>query len=167
MTKTTLLSHDEKIYPPGECMKPESINRITKKTPISFPENKSKIPFSPIVQATLMNNGTFQVRAVFLVARKPKGQKEDEDHKEDELDFDIYQNWYVDLEGQRQLQFFIAYDILDDPQKDFDVYETSFTAKPYPYGEDTFANIKTIQTFLWDIDPETSRGTETTVQVGG
>lgn len=164
MSTTTLVSPDQKIYPPGECMKPESINRITKKLPVSFPENNSKIPFSPIVQATLMKDGTFQVRAVFLVARKPKKHKEDEDHKEDELDFDIYQNWYIDLDGQRQLQFFIAYDILDDPEPDFDVYETSFKAQPYPYGEKTFASLTTIQTFLWDIDPETSRGTETTVQ---
>ncbi|MFD1601721.1 hypothetical protein ACFSJW_16880 [Flavobacterium artemisiae] len=151
------LSPTDKIYPPGECMKPESTSRITKKTPLSFPENTSKIPFSPIVQATLMKDGTFQVRAVFLVARKPN-------QKEVDLDFDIYQNWYVDLEGERQLQFFIAYDILDDPEQEFDVYETSFKAKPYPYGEKTFANIKTIQTYLWDIDPVTSRGTETTVQ---
>ena len=166
MTKTTLTGPgpEGKIYPPGKCMKPESQSRITKKTPISFPENKSPIPFAPIVQATLKEDGTFQVRAVFLVARKPKGQKEVEDDKEGELDFDIYQNWYVDLHGKRQLQFFIAYDILDDPEKEFDVYEASFKAEPYPYGKDTFAEIETIQTFLWDIDPETSRGTETIVQ---
>lgn len=166
MTKTTLtgLGPSGKIYPPGKCMKPESQSRITKQTPICFPENKSSIPFAPIVQATLKENGTFQVRAVFLVARKPKEKKED--GKEDDLKFDIYQNWYIDLNGKRQLQFFIAYDILDDPQKDFDVYEASFKAEPYPYGKDTFAEIETIQTFLWDIDPETSRGTETTVQQG-
>ena len=80
------------------------------------------------------------------------------------LDFDIYQNWYIDINGKRQLQFFIAYDILDDPEKQFDVYEASFKAKPYPYGTNTFAGLLTVQTFLWDIDPETSRGTETIVR---
>jgi hypothetical protein len=166
MTNITLVSPIEKIYPPGECKLPESTSKITKQEPISFPENTSKIPFAPIVQATLMKDGTFQVRAVFLVARKPKANKEDEADTEDELGFEIYQNWYVDIDGNRQLQFFIAYDILDDPEKYFDVYEASFKANPYPYGKDTFANIKTIQTFLWDIDPQTSRGTETTVQQG-
>lgn len=149
------LSPTDQIYPPGKPMKPKTINKITTKKTVSFPENTSPIPFSPIVQATLMKDGTFQVRAVFMVA-----------HKQDELDFKIYQNWYIDIEGQRQLQFFIAYDILDDPETEFDVYETSFKAEPYPYGKDTFANITTIQTFLWDIDPETSRGTVTTVQQG-
>ena len=166
MTKTTLTGFDGDIYPPGKSMAPEHKKKLTK-DPISLPENTSKIPFAPIVQATLMDDGTFQVRAVFLVACKSKGKNEDEDDKKAEFDFNIYQNWYVDLEGKRQLQFFIAYNIDDNINKKFDVYETSFKAEPYPYGEDTFADIKTIQTFLWDIDPETSRGTETTVQIGG
>ncbi|WP_264534974.1 hypothetical protein [Flavobacterium sp. N1736] len=163
MTKTTLYSPTEKIYPPGKCIQTESKSKLTLK-PIRFPENNSKIPFAPIVQATIMIDGTFQIRAVFLVARKPKGQGEDE--KKDELKFDIYQNWYVDLRGQRQLQFFIAYDIDDSIEENFDVYEASFKAEKDPYGEKAFADIATIQTFLWDIDPETSRGTETTVQQG-
>lgn len=161
MEKITLCSPTDEIKPPGKCIETEYKSKLTIK-PISFPENTSKIPFAPIVQATLMKDGTFQVRAVFLVARKPKAQKEDED----KLKFDIYQNWYVDLNGKRQLQFFIAYDILDDLEKYFDVYEASFKAEPYPYGKDTFANLITILTFLWDTDPETSRGTETNVQHG-
>lgn len=160
MTNITLKSPTDKIYPPGKCIETENKCKLTIK-PISFPENTSKIPFAPIVQATLKKDGTFQIRAVFLVACKSIGQK-----GEDELKFDIFQNWYVDLDGQRQLQFFIAYDIDDNIEKNFDVYEASFKAKKDPYGENAFANIKTIQTFLWDIDPETSRGTETTVQQG-
>lgn len=165
MTKTTLSSPTDKIYPPGKCIETESRSRLTIK-PIRFPENISKIPFAPIVQATLMKDGIFQIRAVFLVARKPKGQKEDEGDKTEELEFDIYQNWYVDLGGNRQLQFFIAYDIDDNIEENFDVYEASFRAERDPYGENAFASINTIQTFLWDIDPETSRGTETVVQHG-
>lgn len=161
MTNITLKSPTDKIYPPGNCIARKSKSKLTIE-PVCFPENTSKIPFAPIVQATLMKDGTFQIRAVFLVACKPIGQKEGEN----ELEFDIYQNWYVDLDGQRQLQFFIAYDIDDNIEKKFDVYEASFKAEKAPYGENAFANIKTIQTFLWDIDPETSRGTETTVQQG-
>jgi hypothetical protein len=165
MTKTTLTGPgpEGNVYPPGKCIQTENKSKLTLK-PISFPENTSKIPFAPIVQATLIQDGTFQIKAVFLVATEPKGHKGDEDDKKEKLKFDIYQNWYVDLDGQRQLQFFIAYNIEDDPKQNFDVYEASFKVEKEPYGENAFAKIETIQTFLWDIDPETSRGTETSVE---
>ncbi|MFB9077254.1 hypothetical protein ACFFLS_02550 [Flavobacterium procerum] len=163
MTTTTLLSPDQTINPPGKCIELEHKSKLTAK-PLSFPENNSKIPFAPIVQATLLKDGTFQIRAVFLVACKPKREEAEEDEKKGELKFEIFQNWYVDLDGQRQLQFFIAYNIDDNINKNFDVYEASFKAEKFPYGENAFDGINTIQTFLWDIDPETSRGTETTVQ---
>ncbi|MGO4772389.1 hypothetical protein ACEN2I_12060 [Flavobacterium sp. W22_SRS_FK3] len=158
MEKTILNSPTDKIYPPGVCIKKATKSKLTQK-PINFPENASKIPFAPIVQATFTDSETLQVRAVFLVSTNTALNN-------DKLDFMIYQNWYVNLEGERQLQFFIAYDIDDAISKEFDVYEISFKAEKDPYGEDAFKSISTIQTFLWDIDPETSRGTETTVQRG-
>jgi hypothetical protein len=158
MTNITLKSPTDKIYPPGKCIKKATKNKLTQQ-PIIFPENASKIPFAPIVQATFTDSETLQVRAVFLVSTHTP-------LNDDKLEFMIYQNWYVNLEGERQLQFFIAYDIDDAISKDFDVYEISFKAEKDPYGEDAFKSINTIQTFLWDIDPETSRGTETTVQHG-
>jgi len=156
MEKTTLYSPTEKIYPPGKCIKKATKNKLTQK-PVIFPENGSQIPFSPIVQATFTDSETLQVRAVFLVSTNTALNN-------DKLDFMIYQNWYVDLDGKRQLQFFITYDIDDAISKDFDVYEISFKAEKDPYGEDAFKSVNTIQTFLWDIDPETSRGTETPVR---
>ncbi|MCI9843971.1 hypothetical protein [Flavobacterium pectinovorum] len=155
MEKTILNSPIEKIYPPGKCIKKATKNKLTQK-PVSFPENNTQIPFSPIVQATFTDSETLQVRAVFLVSTNTELNN-------DKLEFMIYQNWYVDLEGNRQLQFFITYDIDDAIGKDFDIYEISFKAEKDPYGEDAFKSVKTIQTFLWDIDPETSRGTETSV----
>lgn len=155
MEKTTLYSDDIQIFPPGKCIKNATKPKLTQK-PVSFPENTTKIPFSPIVQATLTDSETLQVRAVFLVATNTA-------LNDDKLSFDIYQNWYVDLDGNRQLQFFITYNIADTISKEFDVYEISFRAEKYPYGEDAFKSVNTIQTFLWDIDPETSRGTETSV----
>jgi hypothetical protein len=154
----TPFSPTDKIYPPGKCIKKATRSKLTQK-PISFPENNSKIPFSPIVQATFTDSETLQVRAVFLVSTNTPLNA-------DKLAFDIYQNWYVNLDGKRQLQFFITYDIDDAISTDFDVYEISFKAEKEPYGEDAFKSVETIQTFLWDIDPETSRGTETTVQHG-
>ena len=156
MTNITSNSHDDKVYPPGKCIKKATKNKLTQK-PVTFPENTSQIPFSPIVQATFTDSETLQVRAVFLVSTNTALNN-------DKLDFMIYQNWYVDLDGKRQLQFFITYDIDDAISTDFDVYEISFKAEKDPYGEDAFKNVKTIQTFLWDIDPETSRGTETAVE---
>jgi hypothetical protein len=158
MEKTTLYSPTSKIFPPGKCIKKATKSKLTLK-PITFPENNSQIPFSPIVQATFTDPETLQVRAVFLVSTNTELNN-------DKLEFMIYQNWYVDLEGNRQLQFFITYDIDDAISTDFDVYEISFKAEKDPYGEDAFKSVNTIQTFLWDIDPETSRGTETTVQRG-
>jgi len=158
MEKTTLYSPTEKIYPPGKCIKKASKNKLTQK-PLNFPENASQIPFPPTVQATFIDSETLQVRAVFLVSNNTALNN-------DKLDFMIYQNWYVDLDGKRQLQFFITYDIDDAVSKDFDVYEISFKAEKEPYGEDAFKNVNIIQTFLWDVDPETSRGTETAVRHG-
>lgn len=158
MEKTTLYSPTSKIYPPGKCIKKATKSKLTQKT-VSFPENNSPIPFSPIVQATFTDAETLQVRAVFLVSTNTELNN-------DKLEFMIYQNWYVDLDGKRQLQFFITYDIEDTISADFDVYEISFKAEKDPYGEDAFKSVNTIQTFLWDIDPETSRGTETAVRHG-
>lgn len=155
MPNITPNSFDDKVYPPGKCIKKATKNKLTQK-PVTFPENTSQIPFSPIVQATFTDSETLQVRAVFLVSTNTALNN-------DKLDFMIYQNWYVDLDGKRQLQFFITYDIDDAISTDFDVYEISFKAEKDPYGVDAFKSVKTIQTFLWDIDPETSRGTETAV----
>jgi hypothetical protein len=155
MEKTTLYSPDSKIYPPGKCIKKATKSKLTQK-PITFPENNSQIPFSPIVQATFTDPDTLQVRAVFLVSTNTELSKE-------KLEFMIYQNWYVDLDGTRQLQFFITYDIDDSISTEFDVYEIGFKAEKDPYGAEAFNSVNTIQTFLWDIDPETSRGTVTVV----
>lgn len=150
------LSPSDLAYPPGKCIKNVTKSKLTQK-PISFPENNSKIPFSPIVQATFTDSETLQVRAVFLVSTNTILNA-------DKLAFDIYQNWYVDLDGKRQLQFFITYNIDDAISTNFDVYEVSFKADKDPYGADAFKSVEIIQTFLWDIDPETSRGTETAVE---
>lgn len=159
MPNITPNSFDDKVYPPGKCIKKATKNKLTQK-PVNFPENTSQIPFSPIVQATFTDSETLQVRAVFLVSTNTALNN-------DKLDFMIYQNWYVDLDGKRQLQFFITYDIDDSISTDFDVYEISFKAEKDPYGEDAFKSVNTIQTFLWDVDPETSRGTETAVHTIG
>ncbi|WP_456315034.1 hypothetical protein [Pseudomonas shirazensis] len=157
MTKITLkLSDDKKTYPPGFSLGPKvNLNKLSS---VTFPENQTNALLSPVVQATLVGNKKLQIRAVIFIAPE----------EQNELEFDVYQNWYVDIEGNPQLQFFICYDLKDIVGKIFDIYEVSFEAKRKPYNEDddVFSKIKTVQTFLWDIDPVSSRGTETNVQHG-
>jgi hypothetical protein len=158
MTKITLkLADDKKNYPPGFSLGPK-VN-LDKRTSITFPENQTNALLSPVVQATLIGKKKLQIRAVVFIS--PEAQTNG-------LEFDVFQNWYVDIEGNPQLQFFICYDLKNVIGKEFDIYEVSFEAKRKPYNEDddVFSKIKTIQTFLWDIDPVSSRGTETNVQHG-
>ncbi|KAF2514188.1 hypothetical protein [Flavobacterium foetidum] len=144
------LSPIEKIYPPGTqldvTLSPDSVGKI------KFPERTDRMLLSPLVEAYYNKETGLLVRAVVFVARKETKN----------LDFRIYQNCYIDLDGNPQLQFFISYDLVETKETDFLVYEVAFYANEIPYGP--LSQIKTIQSFLWDVDPVGSRGTETNVQ---
>lgn len=119
---------------------------------IKFPLKKSKTLFSPVVEAFFVE-GVITVNAVVYVDSKVKKTTE----------FNVIQNLYVDIEGDPQLQFFVCYDLDDDKDvQNFRVFEVTFQVQSILPFE--ISKVETIQTFLWDIDPETSRGTETTVQ---
>jgi len=152
MEKTTLYSPIEKIYPPGELLPvkldPDSVGKI------KFPERTNRMLLSPLVEAYFTKEKELLIRAVVFIAKK----------EEENLDFRIYQNCYIDLDGNPQLQFFVAYDLVETKETTFFVYEVAFTVNSIPYGPDALSKIKTIETFLWDIDPVTSRGTVTVVQ---
>ncbi|MEN2400422.1 hypothetical protein GKZ90_0011575 [Flavobacterium sp. MC2016-06] len=152
-TITPELHKKKKIYPPGKSL--GDTIKLEKRTSITFPDNQTNALLSPVVQATLVSKDKLKIKAVVFIA--PEDQNG--------LDFDIYQNCYVDVNGKPQLQFFVCYDLKDVVGKIFDIYEVSFQAKKIPF-EEGFSQIKIIQTFLWDIDPIASRGTETTVQPG-
>lgn len=153
MEKTTLYSPTSKIYPPGE-----KLDIVLDRDPegkIKFPEKRDRKLFSPIVEAYYSKEKKeLLVRAVVFIAREELKK----------LDFRIYQNCYIDLDGNPQLQFFIAYDLVETEVTDFYVYEVDFTAEPLPNRPDGLSKIKQIETFLWDIDPVSSRGTVTNVQ---
>jgi hypothetical protein len=157
MTNITPNSSDDKVYPPGK--KIAETGKLLKIGTVTFPNNKEKIPFSPVVQAfKTKDNKKLQINAVVFVTSFGPANNE--------LNFEIYQNQYIDLNGKLQAQFFICYDLLDDPGTVFDIYEISFDANKKPFGKHLFTDVNIIQTFLWDIDPETSRGTESVVQKG-
>ena len=157
MTKTTPDLYKENIDPPGFALTKEDVvyPEVGK---VSFPKRKSLGILSPYVEAYYdSKKNILTAKAVVYV-----------DLTTQNIDFKcrVFQNCYIDLDGNAQLQFFIAYDTPEKVSKDFTIHEITFEAKAeYFIGQ--FANVKTIQTFLWDIDPETSRGTETTVQHGG
>lgn len=142
------------IVPPPGVEIPQEYIKTNYIGEIKFPLRKSKALFSPVVEAFLVDD-IITVNAVVYVDSKVKKA----------TDFSVIQNLYVDIEGDPQLQFFICYD-LDEQEdtKNFWVYQVTFqvqSIKPFEISK-----IETIQTFLWDIDPETSRGTVTVVQPG-
>lgn len=154
MTNITLKSDDKKIPPPGTLLpaklNPEPVGKI------KFPERTERLLLSPLVEAYYnKEKKELLVRAVVFVARKEAKN----------LDFGIYQNCYIDMESNPQLQFFVSFDLVETKETDFFIYEVEFIVSSIPYGpDDALSKIKKIQTFLWDIDPVASRGTETNVQ---
>ncbi|KIA99333.1 hypothetical protein OA93_06845 [Flavobacterium sp. KMS] len=142
--------------PPGTKIFSENNNPEIGK--VTFPERKSKGLLSPLVEAFYnAENDTLSINIVAYV---------DLDRRNEVFQYDIFQNTYIDIDGNPQLQFFIAYNMPEQDACTFSVHELKFKANPYAFIGD-FSKVKTIQTFLWDIDPIASRGTETTVQSGG
>ncbi|MDR7208888.1 hypothetical protein [Flavobacterium piscis] len=154
MEKTTLKSPVETINPPGiEIIDDKVYSSVGS---VSFPKRKSEGILAPYVEAYYnAEKNTLTARAVVYV---------DVNALENEIFVcSIYQNSYVDIDGKAQLQFFIAYDMPEKISKDFTIYEIDFHAKQNIFPG-KLSDIKTIQTFLWDVDPVASRGTVTTVQ---
>lgn len=156
MTKTTLDLYKDNIDPPGFPLSEGDID-YPEVGRVSFPKRKSLSILSPYVEAYYdSKKNILTAKAVVYV-----------DLTTQNVDFKcrVFQNCYIDIDGNAQLQFFIAYNTPEKVSKNFTIHEITFEAKA-EYFKGQFANVKSIQTFLWDIDPETSRGTETTVQPG-
>lgn len=144
------------IYPPGTDITPiEGANSIGN---VTFQETKSIEILAPYVEAYYSaKQNTLTMNAIIYVAA--------EAIKNEVLDYSVIQNTYIDIEGHAQLQFFIVYNQPEELSGDLFIYEVIFQA-----DADIFigglSNLTTIQTFLWDSDPETSRGTVTQVSSG-
>jgi len=153
MTKTTFNLCKKKSKPPGLVITNEKSYHDVGS--VSFPKRKSLGILSPYVEAYYSKEDkSLTAKAVVYV---------DVNLENAILKCKVYQNCYLDIDGNAQLQFFIAYDLPEKVSKNFTIYEIDFTVDKEAFvGE--IENVKTIQTFLWDTDPETSRGTETTVQ---
>lgn len=156
MSTTELNATMVAIDPPGFVI--EEVTKEPRGT-ICFPEKKSKSLLAPLVEARYSDDGTnrkLTISAVVFISTEELSK----------LSLKVYQNSYTNIEGIPQLQFFVSYDLKENEASEFDVYEITFDARNIPFNGG-LAQIKTIETFLWDVDPVASRGTVTTVQSGG
>ncbi|PKB16016.1 hypothetical protein [Flavobacterium sp. 5] len=126
---------------------------FTESGTISFTNKRPSTPLQPLVEVYLDSNNNIQVSTVFFIDAAITGLNENS--------FTIFQDYSISEIGEPRLQFFISYDAIETSTSNFRAYQISFQSLPT-----TFLNrdITTIQTFLWDIDPVSSRGTVTNVQ---
>lgn len=157
MEKITSESYLAPFVPPGTDITSTIITTARSIGHVTFEETKSVEILSPYVEAYYnANANTLAVNAVVYVDSTAINE-------DGTLKYCVFQNTYIDLEGHAQLQFFIVYDMPEELSGELSIYEIIFNADPTIFIGG-LSKVQTIQTFLWDVDPETSRGTETTVQ---
>ena len=170
MTKTTTITtttitnnndtvndpgNDAPIIPPGIDITPKDKDAVHSIGTVTFKKTKSAEVLSPYVEAYYDSHSNALLIQAVVYVDSPLVEKE-------ELHFSVIQNTYIDIEGSPQLQFFIVYNMPEELSADLFIYEIVFNADSSFIGG--FSNLEKIQTFLWDSDPETSRGTETPVR---
>ena len=133
--------------PPGQPIEKSNITIQKLDAQISFAFNsKSLKPFSPLVQASYNELGHLQVSAVVFIASS-----------EEPNPSGVNQQSVISDEGETQLDFFIIYDAPEISDQIFNAYRVDFIVENPPKG------LTQIETFLWDEDPVSSRGTKTKV----
>ncbi|MFI1744314.1 hypothetical protein [Thalassobellus sediminis] len=131
--------------PPGVPVKKSNI-RITKlDAEISFGftiNSSSEKPFSPLVQVSYGASGNLQVSAVVFVAASEKPNFSG-----------VNMQSVISNSGEKELDFFIIYDEPEERYQNFEAYRVDFIVENPP------EDLAQIQTFLWNKDPVSSRGT--------
>ncbi|KAB1158388.1 hypothetical protein F7018_09430 [Tenacibaculum aiptasiae] len=154
------------VFPPGKVISPEVT--IQKSGSIYF-ENTFERPLPSLVEATQhrcgpISYGPINVKAlIFVSSSTPLSASA----------IKISQLFSVNSFGDYMLQFFIHTTVEDmlkindnKTTNEYQAYTIKFSTNElvtFPEGI-SLDKIKVIQTFVWNIDPTTSRGTETTVQ---
>ncbi|WP_109433992.1 hypothetical protein [Aquimarina sp. AU119] len=149
------------ITPPGTIINPE--NPKIKATPLLCGNEKftfslgspSREQLPPLIKAVYTNTGGVAIEAmVFIDSSIPV------------TNFSVYQNYTTCSTGAPQLTLYICPFLADgnppaNPETDsYNLYPLNLGLKiQTPNGQ----LIRSIQIFLWNEDPETSRGTVTTV----
>ncbi|WP_299161852.1 hypothetical protein [uncultured Tenacibaculum sp.] len=151
------------IYPPGKLI--SSVIKVKPSGNIFYEGlSKQQYPLPTLVEAKRNQDGSINVKTlIFLNSTISLTSSM----------VNVSQLFSISDFGDCKLQFFIHStkdDIAlikeDKTEYNYLAYVIEFTTNDktnFPKGI-SLENIKTVQTFLWDIDPKTSRGTETTVQ---
>lgn len=134
MTMTNSVST---LVPPGKKINSnfKSLNSV-----IGFTRARSNEPLQPLVQA-YYENGQLQVSAVAFI-----------DVAQDIQTIEVFYD-----NTQKQPTFYITYTAPETGASEFMAYQVNFTIELASKPE-------VIESFVWDEDPRTSRGTYTTVQ---
>lgn len=125
------------IIPPGKEI---SSSFTCLNSQIEFTRPRSSEPLPPLAQA-FYGNGILEVSAVAFV-----------DASESIESISVYYD-----DSQKMPNFYITYNAAETEASQFMAYQVNFTIELQSKPE-------VIETFVWDEDPRTSRGTYTTVQ---
>ena len=150
------------IFPPGEPLK--FFLELTKSGEVTVRHmySDNPPPLVPLAEAKALDANTMSVRATIFINSTAKDPQ-----------LLVSQVLCVTADGEFKLQFFIhcgeeeVYRLIDNRTEEvYTAYETQFEStntNGFPDGI-TMESISHVQVFLWNIDPETSRGTESVVQ---
>lgn len=133
--------------PPGKPINRRniSIKKLDAQIDFSFNSNSLK-PLQPLVQASFSPEGNLQVSAIVFIASSEIPSLSG-----------VNQESTVSDSGETQLDFFIVYDAPEKSYQTFDAYKVDIIVENPP------ADLVQIETFLWDEDPASSRGTKTKI----
>ncbi len=147
------------ILPPGNILNTPVLLKSAGK--ISFTNNPEQ-PLLPHVEAYRNKDESIAIRALVFINSSAENPE-----------LKISQLFSINSSGKGQLQFFIHCDVEEierlmgeNTKGEYYAYTVEFTTQDtynFPYGIG-LEHIEVVQTFLWNIDPKTSRGTETVVQ---
>ncbi|CAL2106399.1 conserved hypothetical protein [Tenacibaculum sp. 190524A02b] len=168
-TCITNISEKEIIFPPGELLINDGREyiKVFPSGNINYHSNFTQ-PLPSLVEAVYEpiddENGVIKVSVLFFV-----------DSEDDLNTIKVNQLFCISSLGECKLQFFIYCDeaqlkSLTKSSNKYRAYTVNFkTSNTNNFPEGTpkpvsLKDIKVVETFIWNIDPETSRGTETSVQ---
>lgn len=134
--------------PPGTQINPKNVTITPLGSQITFSFNSTSVkPLPPLAQVSFSADGNLLVsNIVFLPA------------SENAVITSVYQESVISDEGTTQLDFFIDYDAPEESFQTFNAVRVDLIIENPP------ADLEQIETYLWDEDPESSRGTITEVK---
>ncbi|MEP1487677.1 MAG: hypothetical protein ABJK28_04560 [Algibacter sp.] len=133
--------------PPGQPIDQENVSIEALNVTFSFAFDSGSLkPLQPLVQAMYNEAGALLVSAVVFI-----------DASEEPNISGVNWESVISDAGEAQLDFFITYNADELSSKTFKGYRVDFIIENPPEG------LEQIQTYLWDEDPVSSRGTKTKV----